>query len=309
MDTKPHLSPLALRVLVVFCLLVTAANVYQAVVISSLSGRVDALSQELSTTGEIFSNDTKRLSRSYKDLHKETKGLSVTLSNTENIVNQVKTKVGGVEAQVGDISGTVSTLKKLSEIDPQLLKKYSKVYFLNENYTPKQMTRIPDDFVYSTARTEVFLAEIMPHLISMSEDAAKDGVKLYVKSAYRSFSEQKSLKSTYSVTYGTTAANKFSADQGFSEHQLGTTVDVITTGLGGQLDGFGETKAYEWMKRNAYKYGFVLSYPKNNAYYVYEPWHWRYVGVTLATLLHNTNRNFYDLDQREIDKYLINFFD
>jgi LAS superfamily LD-carboxypeptidase LdcB len=63
------------------------------------------------------------------------------------------------------------------------------------------------------------------------------------------------------------------------------------------------------MQNHAYIYGFVLSYPKNNGYYVYEPWHWRFVGVKLATDLHNQGKNFYDMDQRTIDTYLLNIFD
>ncbi|PJC82708.1 hypothetical protein CO006_02150, partial [Candidatus Roizmanbacteria bacterium CG_4_8_14_3_um_filter_35_14] len=60
---------------------------------------------------------------------------------------------------------------------------------------------------------------------------------------------------------------------------------------------------------NAYKYGFILSYPKQNTYYQFEPWHWRFVGMTLATKLHDTNQYFYNLAQREIDLYLISIFD
>jgi hypothetical protein len=53
----------------------------------------------------------------------------------------------------------------------------------------------------------------------------------------------------------------------------------------------------------------VLSYPKNNKYYIYEPWHWRYVGVSLATWLHDNGKYLYDVDQREIDEYLLTIFD
>ena len=51
-----------------------------------------------------------------------------------------------------------------------------------------------------------------------------------------------------------------------------------------------------------YKYGFAISYPAGNAYYKFEPWHWRYVGVELAAKLHNEAKNFYDLDQRDINE-------
>lgn len=56
-------------------------------------------------------------------------------------------------------------------------------------------------------------------------------------------------------------------------------------------------------------YGFTLSYPKGNAYYQYEPWHWRYVGRTLATYLFEEDKHLYDLSEREIDAYLITIFD
>jgi D-alanyl-D-alanine carboxypeptidase len=158
-------------------------------------------------------------------------------------------------------------------------------------------------------RQEQFLSEATPHLISLLSFAKASGITLYVKSGYRSFAEQRSLKSAYSVTYGAGTANTFSADQGYSEHQLGTTVDFITVGLNGQLAGFDKTPAFLWLQDNAHKYGFVLSYPKGNKYYMYEPWHWRFVGVKLATYLHDNKLNFYDLDQREIDKYLANIFD
>ncbi len=52
-----------------------------------------------------------------------------------------------------------------------------------------------------------------------------------------------------------------------------------------------------------------MSYPKSNIYYQYEPWHWRFVGEDLAEDLHDDKKNFYELDQREIDKYLIKIFD
>ncbi|MEK7495870.1 MAG: D-alanyl-D-alanine carboxypeptidase family protein, partial [Patescibacteria group bacterium] len=64
-----------------------------------------------------------------------------------------------------------------------------------------------------------------------------------------------------------------------------------------------------WLTENAYKYGFILSYPKQNTYYRFEPWHWRFVGVALATKLHDGNKYFYDLSQREIDQYLVSIFD
>ena len=140
------------------------------------------------------------------------------------------------------------------------------------------------------------------------EEAKEDEVDLKVVSAFRSFDTQAQLKSSYRVTYGS-GANAFSADQGYSEHQLGTTVDFTTESVGSTFSGFDRTPAYTWLLENAYRYGFILSYPPDNSYYQYEPWHWRFVGKKLARDLHRENMNFYDLDQREIDEYLGEIFE
>lgn len=108
-------------------------------------------------------------------------------------------------------------------------------------------------------------SRVEPFLDNLLAAAQKAKIDLRVASAYRSFGEQSTLKSTYSVTYGAGSANAFSADQGYSEHQLGTTVDFTTVATNGALDGFNATPAYTWLLANAYKYGFVLSYPEDNA--------------------------------------------
>jgi LAS superfamily LD-carboxypeptidase LdcB len=287
--------------IVVFVVL-GVAIVYGYIQILSLQKQVKSLSDELAFTNSA-------LSQKFSDLNLKTSDISNTLSSTQQNIDAVKNQVGGVEQVVGSISGTVGTLQKLAEVDPEILKKYSKVYFMNENYVPVHLTAITQDYVYSSIRQEQFLSEAIVHLNNMLLEAKVNSIELYVASAYRSFAEQKSLKNKYSVTYGAGTANAFSADQGYSEHQLGTTLDFITKGQGGKLEGFDTTQAFAWLQANAYRHGFVLSYPKGNMFYVYEPWHWRFVGVKLATYLHDTNKNFYDLDQREIDKYLASTFD
>lgn len=210
--------------------------------------------------------------------------------------------------QISEIAGTVGVLDKLSKTDKELLQKYSKVYFLNEHYVPEGLSEIQNEWKYNESRTFYLHSKVMPYFEEMLEAAKEDGIDLWVVSAYRSFDEQAALKGAYTVTYGS-GANTFSADQGYSEHQLGTTVDFTTSGIGGGLAGFGDTAAYQWLLENAYRYGFILSYPENNTYYVYEPWHWRFVGVELAKDLHRKDDSFYDWDQRTIDEYLVNIFD
>jgi LAS superfamily LD-carboxypeptidase LdcB len=212
------------------------------------------------------------------------------------------------EKQIKKISKTVGVLDTLSKTDKELLQKYSKVYFLNEHYIPEALSQIDNEWKYTESKDLKLHSKVVTYFDKMVKDAKADGVDLWVVSAYRSFTEQASLKGQYLITYGS-GANTFSADQGYSEHQLGTTIDFTTKGLSGGLNGFGSTPAYEWLKENAYKYGFTLSYPEGNTYYEYEPWHWRFVGEKLAKDLHRDNAHFYDWEQRKIDGYLINIFD
>jgi D-alanyl-D-alanine carboxypeptidase len=210
--------------------------------------------------------------------------------------------------ELDNVTNTLERFERAKEIDPQLLQKYSKVYFLNENYTPSALTEIDTKYLVNKDKPIQIHDRIWLFLKNMLDAAAADGVTIQVASGYRSFATQSQLKASYKVTYGS-GANAFSADQGYSEHQLGTTLDVTTPSIGGGLViNFEKTKEFEWLQNNAYKYGFILSYPKNNSYYIYEPWHWRFVGLDLALKLHNENKHFYDLDQRDINSYQMNFF-
>ena len=250
----------------------------------------------------------------YKDLETERVDLLMQLEaeREENyslmkIIDEREEVISDFQGQIQSIGNTVGNLQKLAATDEELLMKYSKVYFLNENYIPSRLDVIDQEFLFPGTRNFEIHANVRPYLERFLEEAREDNVELQVASAYRSFTTQSALKSAYTVTYGA-GANKFSADQGYSEHQLGTAVD-FTTPLSGAALLQTKDPAYEWLQENAYKYGFILSYPPNNAYYKFEPWHWRFVGVDLATDLHRDGKHFYDLEQRDIDEYLINLFD
>lgn len=269
--------------------------------------RTTKLSEQIITLSDSLSSTTALLEASIADTHSE---LAEALKDEQQRISSVKDQIGGIQTQFGSITGTVDTLTKLTTTDKELLSKYSKIFFLNENYNPARLIEIPSEYRYYEARTIQIVPEAWPRLQKMIEDAKATGITLYVYSAYRSFDSQETIKDGYKITYGAGTANQFSADQGYSEHQLGTTVDIITTGLNGQLtNAFGDTEAFAWLQTNAHNYGFVLSYPKNNGHYIYEPWHWRFVGVKLTKYLHDNNEQFYDLDQRTIDTYLSSLFD
>lgn len=124
-------------------------------------------------------------------------------------------------------------------------------------------------------------AEAEAKLDDMFADMASENMDIIARSGYRTYSYQKKLYDNYVALDGTTKADTYSARPGHSEHQLGTTFDI------GVVDAtFGNTEEYKWCLENAYKYGYILRYPKDKEEitgYTYEPWHWRYVGVELAT--------------------------
>ena len=253
-----------------------------------------------------------KLSNTKTDLastSKELLGIKIEQKKVNQKIDSELKNISFLTSQVTGITNSVDTLNKLAKTDPELLKKYSKVYFLNENYFPPNLTMIKEEETINPQKDLWFRKDTLPFLENLINDAKKSNINLKVLSAFRSFETQSELKTQYSVTYGTSAANKFSADQGFSEHQLGTAVDFTTTEIGSNLESFKKEKAYEWLKNNAYKYGFILSYPENNSYYQFEPWHWRFVGKKLAKKIYDNNESFYNLNQREIDSYLIYLFD
>jgi LAS superfamily LD-carboxypeptidase LdcB len=229
----------------------------------------------------------------------------ITASTTENF-NML---YSSLSSEKKNLEEKVTTLDRLTRLDPQLLKKYSKVYFLNENYTPSETQVIPAEYTANKKVEYRVHVDVVYFLEAMIDDAKKEGLNLRVVSAYRSFATQAKLKAQNKVTYGVNTANRFVAEQGYSEHQLGTTVDLTTPEIAEASSAFDNTKEFAWLKENAYKYGFILSYPKGNGYYAYESWHWRFVGKALALQLRTDNINFYNLDQRFIDEYLVNMFD
>lgn len=256
-----------------------------------------------------------QFSQTKKDLEAEIENLSQQLEKTkaerddfELKYNLEKERMDSLAFQVSQVEEAVSLLKKLSETDPELLKKYSKVYFLNENYIPESFVKILPEYTLDPKKDYLIHSKVWPFLDMLMKAAIEDNIDIKIASAYRSFYEQADIKYYYKMTYGY-GANKFVADQGYSEHQLGTTVDFTTSKTAAGFLGFEKTPAFEWLKNNAYQFGFILSYPEGNKYYQFEPWHWRFVGKKLSEKLHLENKNFYDLDQREIDQYLILLFD
>lgn len=119
----------------------------------------------------------------------------------------------------------------------------------------------------------------------MKEGAKKDGLTLTIASGYRSYSYQNTIYNNYCKRDGKKEADTYSARPGHSEHQSGLAMDLNRVG-----NSFTGSKEAKWLEKNCYKYGFILRYPQgktNETGYVYESWHFRYVGEDLAKKLYN----------------------
>jgi len=155
-------------------------------------------------------------------------------SNLSELSKYQQSVIDSFQGQISSIGNTVGTLDKLSKIDKELLKKYSKVYFLNENYVPTKLVQVEEAYVFKQNGGNLLIhADVWPFLKKLLDDARSSGIELLIASAFRSFSTQASLKSEYKIIYGAGTANQFSADQGYSEHQLGTSIDFTTLDAGG----------------------------------------------------------------------------
>ncbi len=127
--------------------------------------------------------------------------------------------------------------------------------------------------------------EVMASFNRMKEAASKEGVNLSIISGYRSYDRQNTIYHNYVQRDGKSEADTYSARPGHSEHQSGLAFD-----LNSLESSFANTKEGKWLNEHAYQYGFILRYPKgktNETGYVYEPWHFRYVGEELAKKLYN----------------------
>lgn len=133
---------------------------------------------------------------------------------------------------------------------------------------------------------------VIPDLEAMTAAASANGTPVAVNSAYRSFQKQK--KSFWKFVAQTSYANaiRYGARPGHSEHQLGTTIDFRSADdprAPWAYRDWSRTPAGAWMKANAWRYGFVMSYPRHRRAVTcmsYEPWHYRYLGRAEAAAIH-----------------------
>ncbi len=173
------------------------------------------------------------------------------------------------------------------DADPAQDKSYENVnrrISVPKDYIPSDLIRLPRTI--RTAGVMCLSREPARRLEEMFDEAAREGQELAVISAYRSARTQELLTAFYLRTIGQAGLAGI-AESGHSEHQLGTTVDISgkSNGYSGPSSSFGRTPEGKWLAENSYKFGFIMSYPEGrqrDTGYIYEPWHFRYIGVDIA---------------------------
>lgn len=173
-----------------------------------------------------------------------------------------------------------------------------KTHRLTETYEPNDLIALDDiPTLHLTKRGMLSTTKAAAALRTMSAVMDALGLKLRISSSHRSFDYQKTLYEQ-SITYEGFAATAVSiAPPGASEHQLGTTFDFGDISLV-----FADTKEYAWLTEHAHSHGFILSYPDDLSWltgYMYEPWHYRYVGVEAAAF----SKRYFD----EISYYTLHY--
>ena len=159
----------------------------------------------------------------------------------------------------------------------------NKFYHLKEDYVPNDLVTLSGQ--YNKGANNKMRKDAALAFMEMVDAAKLDNIILYNMSAYRDYNYQVNLYNKYIQRDGKEAADKYSARPGYSEHQSGLCSD-----LNNISDSFDGTDEAIWLKNNAYKYGFILRFPKDKediTGYKYEPWHYRYVGKEAAKIIYD----------------------
>lgn len=154
-------------------------------------------------------------------------------------------------------------------------KEYSKNTGLQIETEATELSFIGND-IYG--RPQQLTPEAAKALKKLIADAKADGCNIMVVSAYRSVDYQAGLIQR-KLKAGQTIEDILTVNTapGFSQHHTGKAVDFTTPQINDLTEAFENTAEFAWLLQNACRYGFVMSYPKNNPEgIVYEPWHWYY---------------------------------
>ncbi len=177
-----------------------------------------------------------------------------------------------------------------------LVNKYN---YVTEDYIPENLQIVSSKYSSKTVKLVSYAKEAFEELAAAAE---KENYTINAMSSYRDYAYQNTLYNNYAKKDGYDNADTYSARPGYSEHQTGLAVDIDNKKE--YFTNFEKTKEYEWMQDNAYKYGFILRFPKDKVLetgYEYESWHYRYVGKEIAKYIHDNNMCYEEYYAQNLD--------
>lgn len=179
----------------------------------------------------------------------------------------------------------------VEETNPDSLLAYiNKHRYINKDYEPSDLVEMDDKYSNNYYGVNKLRSEAYEHFKEMVDDANKVGIEFVADTTYRSFDTQESIYNNYAYEHTREETDLYAARPGYSEHELGTAIDVSNVWYIEEGD-----EEYEWIRKNCYKYGFIMRYKKGKediTKYAAEDWHIRYVGVKTATMIHNKGITF-----------------
>ncbi len=210
----------------------------------------------------------------------------------------MKPKINGSEASLTEIVAVVNvgadnkfySVEKHTDTSKDTLLIVNKFYKLDAAYEAPDVVKMGLQYAFdnNSIRSDVYLA-----FKEMVNDAKAEGLTILANSSYRKYDYQETVYNNYKASRGETGADLIAARPGHSEHQTGLAIDIST--LTSTQATFASTPEFAWLTENAHLYGFILRYPENKQYltgFQYESWHYRYVGVDIATKIKNLGITF-----------------
>jgi len=177
---------------------------------------------------------------------------------------------------------------KQADLSKNMYTLVNKYNYLNKDFVPNNLVNVTKDY----ARDKAQLVDVAyDNFVKMADAARLENLTIKVTTGYRSYNFQSTLYNNYVKADGVKNADTYSARPGYSEHQLGYSAD-LTNAKNVSFSNFENTEEYKWLQENAYKYGFIMRYPKDKEYitgYIFESWHYRYVGINIATYIYENN--------------------
>ena len=265
-------------IFIICIILIITSITYSIKLITNTINKNNKQTEEKTNNNKTFSNIPHYIKKNetrYQKYHKTNPKLSI-----EKVVTDVNIGLDK-EYYTNDLP------TKNLNTEYILVNKYN---YLSENYIPNNLETISKQYALENMQLVNYAKDAFEE---MAKAAKRENLSIIAMSTYRSYEYQINLYNKYVKLDGKEKADTYSGRAGYSEHQTGLAVDVYNGKE--SYTNFEITEEFKWMQENAYKYGFILRFPKDKTKetgYDYESWHYRYVGKDIANYIHKNKISY-----------------